>query len=102
MEFWKGSFAPVAKHRLYTGDVANHLQIVSVEKVDAEADLSDRIDQEIDPEDLEELGEGTYTYLVKVAWVNGGQAYSFIVRSEEPILEVSKASKMIQDYFQSK
>ena len=102
MDIWKGSFAPVTKHGLYTGDVRNHLYISSIEPVDAEADLSDRYDLEIDPEEIEELGEGSYTFMVTMSWVNGGVAYHFLVSSDDAIMETETAKTLITDYYRSK
>ncbi len=31
VDFWKGSFLPLTKHRLGTGDIRNHIEIQNVE-----------------------------------------------------------------------
>lgn len=102
MDIWKGSFAPMQKHRLYTGDISNHLYVSSIEIIDVESDLPDRVSSEIDPESIEELGEGTFTFLVTTSWVGGGAAYYFVVSSDSSELPTDKALELVQAYYESK
>jgi len=93
----------VAKHRLDTGKVVNHLQVVSIELIDAESDLADMMKDDFSPEDLEELGDGFFTFLVGVSWLHGyppdDNIYYFIYDSEEAQPSVDDIKQAVAQYF---
>lgn len=73
---WKGVFVPLdmQKHRLGTGDIENHLEIVSVEE----------IDRDDAPSDIKELGSGEVAYLVTVGFIDSNEeAYQYVMFSDE-------------------
>lgn len=71
---WNGIFLPVTqKHRLGTGDVINHLEVVSMELIDEEP--SDSIDRT-------SVGDGQYMFLVVIQFTDGDKSYEFIYESD--------------------
>ena len=98
---WNGRMTPsVAKHRLNTHDVFNHFQVVSIELIDAESDLADMMKDDFSPEDLEELGDGFFTFLVGVSWISGDpNIYYFIYDSEEAQPPVEDIKQAVAEYF---
>lgn len=67
---WDGAFF---KHRLYTGDIRNHIGVRSFEPISEAEGVGDRT----------EIGGGEYGFLVTVAFNNGDGEYDFIVYSNE-------------------
>lgn len=80
---WQGAFLPFRKHRLGTGDISNHLAVVSIILL---SDL-DEEEYEGDPEneygidELTELGDGPRAWLVKVGFLPGFEetAYQYVI-----------------------
>lgn len=71
---WDGKFLPVVrKHRLYTGDIENHIEVKSVEEIDVE-DI---------PAKLKRLGKGETAYLVTVGFTDGEDLYEYVIYSDE-------------------
>ena len=105
-DIWKGAFAPVQKHRLYTGDIRNHLNITYVVRAEEAPDyLGSNSDSEISfkdnlsMEDLVRFGSGRYEWLVGVGFIEGeGTIYHYNVALETPEpLTKEKAKDLIAE-----
>lgn len=96
MTFWNGSI--IRKHRLFTGDISNHIEVKSITQLDD--DEIDAVDEDLeDGVDLVQINEGTgVPYLVVVGWKPGGdKAYEYVVWSLNDINE-ENAVAAIADY----
>jgi hypothetical protein len=69
---WNGAFF---KHRLYTGDIKNHISVRSFEPMSEEPE---------GVSDYAEVGGGEYAFLVAIGFNDGDGTYEFIVYSDEP------------------
>ena len=84
---WNGAFI---KHRLGSGDIKNHLEVVSIEPL-AEEGYNDRLSDEVDRREIFAGGtDESVPYLVTIGFVNGsGEQYEFIVWMDEQDAEVA-------------
>lgn len=78
-DFWGGA---IVKHYLGTGDIANHLYVISVEPIDVDA--FDNILE--DGTAITQVGKGSWDYLVTVGFLPIGTevAYQYIVSLSFP------------------
>lgn len=77
--FWGGAFV---KHRLGTGDIKNHLYVISLEPVSEEG-YNDLLGDDIDRREVRGATDAS-PYVVTIGFINGSaEGYEFIVWMEE-------------------
>jgi hypothetical protein len=77
---WGGKFLPLVKHDLGTGDIRQHVKVVSITQLDDDeiADYDEDSENDMEFEDLLQLGDGPVQYLVSVLF-SGEGPYDYVV-----------------------
>lgn len=69
---WSGVFMPIRKHRLYTGDIGNHIAFKSIVPATADAieEFNEDIDNDYEFDELTQLGDPAETeWIVTMAFI---------------------------------